>query len=207
MLAQLIDEPMVCRVDVGTVGDRRFLLMASLGIDAAVVQGVATRLKRTIGRWAYALTLTGLAAGYRGAEVRLALDGREVRCTALMVLLGNTRRYAGRFRTTPLAIADDGMLDIVVLQGGRIWEGLPQAGAMLAGIPALRRSVLQSRARLVEIDSDVPLPIQVDGDFYGFTPARFEVIPRALHVLVGPGRAPGLFSDVADEHEVGNLAR
>ncbi|MDB5059075.1 MAG: diacylglycerol kinase catalytic region [Chloroflexi bacterium] len=193
LLMRLFHEQPVRRVDVGVAGDRRFLLMASVGLDAAVVQAVATQLKRRIGRWAYAVSLSGLAPAYRGGDVRLSLDGKVLHVRPLMMVIGNTRRYAGRLQGTPHAIADDGLLDLVALTGGRVWNGLPQVAAVMTGIPALRRSMLQRRARSIEIDAEVPLPIQVDGDFYGVTPVRISVLPGALRVIVGPGATPGLF--------------
>jgi diacylglycerol kinase family enzyme len=40
------------------------------------------------------------------------------------------------------------------------------------------------RGRRVRIESDVPVPIQVDGDSAGWTPAEICVLPAALEVVV-----------------------
>jgi diacylglycerol kinase family enzyme len=37
---------------------------------------------------------------------------------------------------------------------------------------------------VVTVDADEPLPIEIDGEQPGTTPARFEVVPRALKVRV-----------------------
>jgi diacylglycerol kinase family enzyme len=37
--------------------------------------------------------------------------------------------------------------------------------------------------RRVRIESDVPVPIQLDGDAAGFTPAEISVVPGALQVI------------------------
>jgi diacylglycerol kinase family enzyme len=42
------------------------------------------------------------------------------------------------------------------------------------------------RGAVVTVDAPEPLPIQLDGEQPGTTPARFEVVPRALRVRV-PG--------------------
>jgi diacylglycerol kinase family enzyme len=36
----------------------------------------------------------------------------------------------------------------------------------------------------VEIDSASPLPVELEGEPVGTTPARFEIVPRALRVRV-----------------------
>ena len=45
------------------------LLMASLGLDAATVQGLDLALKRRVGRLAYGVSFLSRASKYRGNEV------------------------------------------------------------------------------------------------------------------------------------------
>jgi len=40
------------------------------------------------------------------------------------------------------------------------------------------------RGRRVAVDAPEPLPIELDGEQVGTTPARFEVVPHALRVRV-----------------------
>jgi diacylglycerol kinase family enzyme len=39
-------------------------------------------------------------------------------------------------------------------------------------------------AESVEVESDQPLDVQLDGDLRGTTPARFRIRPRALRIRV-----------------------
>jgi diacylglycerol kinase family enzyme len=40
------------------------------------------------------------------------------------------------------------------------------------------------RGKVVEIDAREPLPVELDGEQPGTTPARFEVVPKALRLRV-----------------------
>jgi diacylglycerol kinase (ATP) len=40
------------------------------------------------------------------------------------------------------------------------------------------------RGRAVTVDSEQPLPVQLDGEQPGTTPARFEIVPGALRLKV-----------------------
>jgi diacylglycerol kinase family enzyme len=40
------------------------------------------------------------------------------------------------------------------------------------------------RGAAVEVDTPEPLPVQLDGEQPGTTPARFEVVPRVLRLRV-----------------------
>jgi hypothetical protein len=53
------------------------------------------------------------------------------------------------------------------------------------------------RAKRVEIRTHRPLPVHVDGDCIGTTPVTFEVLPRALKLMVPRGAPSNLFTDGA----------
>ena len=181
-------------LDVGRAGARRFLLMASLGLDAAAVAAVRPRLKRRLGSLAYGLA--GLEVGLRAPRYRVRLqfdDGPPEDVEALMLLFGNTRLYGGFARIAAEASAVDGMLDCVIFRG----HGLPRLLSMLPVVLSRRhlrsRHVLFRRARSVTVQGD-PLPLQIDGDAVGRSESRFTVEPRAARLLVPRPQRP-LFQD------------
>jgi diacylglycerol kinase family enzyme len=45
-----------------------------------------------------------------------------------------------------------------------------------------------SRRRVVRVEADVPLPVELDGELPGTTPVCFEILPAALRLCV-PGGA------------------
>lgn len=197
-LVALLSSPSRRLVDVGLAGSRYFLLMAGLGFDAAVVQVVPAGLKRRIGRWAYAVAGAEIAGRYAGTPVRLRLDGRELRCTLLMMVIGNTRRYAGGFRATPRAVADDGHLDVCIIRGEHPFGSLPQLGAGLAGLSLLRHGVVRARVARIDMLPESGIPMQVDGDFAGFAPTHFSVRPQSLRVAAPNDHRNGLFGTSSD---------
>jgi diacylglycerol kinase family enzyme len=84
----------------------------------------------------------------------------------------------------PSAAADDGVLDLrLFLQGSPIrtfgyyynlWWGSHERLTDVKSIPVRR----------VRMEADVPVPIQLDGDPQGWTPAEFDVLPAAIEVVV-----------------------
>jgi diacylglycerol kinase (ATP) len=84
----------------------------------------------------------------------------------------------------PDAEPDDGLLDVLLI--GDVTKRdlafvLPKTykGKHL---PHPRLEVL--RGKVVSVESAEPLPIELDGEQPGTTPARFEILPRALRVRV-----------------------
>jgi len=186
-------------VDLGRVGDRYFLLMAGLGFDGAVTGAVDLRLKRVIGRGAYAFAIARQALGYQGPEVTLEMDDATVRGALLLAIVGNTRLYGGSFSMTAGAIADDGLLDVVVFPGRRLWQATPRVlpflfGRTTPGSPSYYRT---RRLRVTVtpgmVAPDRILPVQVDGDHVGVA-LEIVVAPGALRVIVPRDTRSPIFS-------------
>ena len=183
--AQLEAAPLA--VDLARAGERRFLLMASLGFDARAVAGVNHALKRRFGPSAY--ILAGIRAGWRYPGFRLDIafdDDPPESIEAVMMVLGNTRNYGGAFEITPGASAVDGLLDCVVFLGHGLIPMLRMLPVTLRGHHLESPRVLFRRARQVRLISGMgaPLPdLQVDGE--SVTCAQeFRVDPAAVRMLV-----------------------
>jgi YegS/Rv2252/BmrU family lipid kinase len=182
------------RIDLGRAGERYFLLMAGFGLDATVAHGVSHRIKDRFGATAYALSAAREALRYRSSPVTLSLDGQERALQLLMLIVGNTRKYAGLTEITPAAVVDDGRLDVCAYTGrGRLdilWL------ALLTLIRQQRRSrkVVVTRVRKLRIDGGNRLAVQLDGDAIKERPAEVMVAPGALWVAVPAALKSPLFS-------------
>ncbi|TMB67203.1 MAG: diacylglycerol kinase family lipid kinase [Chloroflexi bacterium] len=182
------------RVDLGRVGSRYFLSMASFGIDAAVVHLVPHRVKGRVGAAAYALSAARQAMTYQGSRVTLSLDGEERSARALMIVAGNTREYAGLTKVTPDAVVDDGLLDICVYEGGARWDIIRLAALTLLKRHRRSKRVDYRRARHLTIASEPPLLVQLDGEALPESPTEVSVAAGALSVMTPRDLRSPLFS-------------
>ncbi len=184
------------RVDLGRAGKRYFLLMAGIGFDAEVARRVEGGTLKRLGLKVldYAAVASFLTVTQRPAKLYIRQDKRRHAARSLMVIVGNTRLYGGAMTFTNRAVADDGLLDVVIVGGGGL---LYRAGVLLRAAlrrPSLGPRVVYSRCRKIRLESDVPLPVQVDGEVIGTLPLTVSVAPQALTVIV-PEHAPtALFS-------------
>jgi YegS/Rv2252/BmrU family lipid kinase len=183
------------RIDLGRAGTRYFLLMAGIGIDAATAKLVEHRFLKRIGlkMLDYIATSGYLSVRQRPVRVRMTIGSRKRTRHAVQIMIGNTRLLGGALAFTRQAVADDGWLDLVFVGGHRLRH---RAQVLLRA--ALRRPSLGPHAhyelvRTVRLESDVPLPVQVDGEVIGTLPMTFAVVPRALSVVVPAGVATDLF--------------
>jgi YegS/Rv2252/BmrU family lipid kinase len=190
-------------VDLGRVNGRYFLMMASVGFDAAASAAVGesaplTRLKRLTGPVAYGLAALRTALHFRGRRVAVEIDGAAVSRRLLMLVVGNTRLYGGIAEITPHARADDGLLDVCLLAGRGPIDLLRRGWSVLRRRHASDEAIDYRRARHVALAPRPPLRIQADGEDIGITPATFHAVPAALDVIVLSDTPPGFLSDAKD---------
>ena len=190
-------------VDLGQVNDRYFLMMASVGFDAAanaVVSGggLLARLKRLAGPVAYGIAALLTAARFRGQRAVLHIDGAPISRQLLMLVIGNTRLYGGIAEITPQARADDGLLDVCILSGRGPLDLVRRAWSVMRRRQATDAKIDYRRARTIVFNPKEPLPLQVDGEDIGTTPATFQVVPDALDVIVLSDTPPGFLGAKED---------
>ena len=131
---------------------------------------------------ALALTLVR----YPLLDVTLRLDdGPPERLATAMAAVMNGNTFGGSFRVTPQALPDDGLLDVLVVEGiGRV-SILNLVPKVLRGQHGADPRLRLLRARRVTIESAAPLLVEADGEI-AFEDARrlaVELLPGALQVL------------------------
>ncbi|MDQ0894404.1 diacylglycerol/lipid kinase family protein [Agromyces ramosus] len=180
------------------------LVMAGIGIDAAMISNTNPELKKRLGWLAY------VDAGLRAIPVSKPfrvdhrLDaGRHHRSRVSSILVANLGYLPGNLELIPDAEIDDGKLDVVVLQPSNalgwlfIWRRVAWENRVLRKTALgrqfvdltggnRRREIVYSRGRVVQLDIEGdPEEFEIDGDGFGsVTSARFSVDPAALIVRV-----------------------
>lgn len=173
-------------IDLGQAGERYFLLMAGIGFDAEIIRRAqrVERFKQRFGVVPYVAAGLGTAPFYRGGDIELRYDGVIRRVQALMLVIGNTRLYGGRFQLTPRAIANDGWLDLCVIKGRGALSLMRQSLPILLSGSVAHSDVELLRVRDVTINANEPLALQLDGELAGTTPVHVRVAPHALRTIV-----------------------
>jgi diacylglycerol kinase family enzyme len=195
-LLQLADDWRPRRVDVGYVGDRKFLFSAGAGLDASVVEQVDAhpRMKQRFGEWYYAtIALRTFNRRYLLNPPRLQADLGEERVSGVTVIVENATPYTF-FGERPVQLSEgaaltSGDLSGVVLERANaidvptlIWRALSKRGRFVRHRRVHPFGGLQ-RLHVRSAD-ERPFPLQVDGDYIGETAGtQFGVLPQSLLVV------------------------
>lgn len=170
-------------IDVGRVNGTYFVNEASVGLSSRIARRQTPQLKQRFGYAGVAWTALRGLAEMRAFHAEIRYDGRSERFSTVQLTVANNARFGGIIERSDAAI-DDGWLDLYSVETSSI------AGALRVFWKVLRRDagsgagLRTRRARAFEVVTHHPHRITADGEPAGVTPARFEVLPRSLRVIV-----------------------
>lgn len=175
-------------VDVGQANGRRFVNLATGGFGTQVTVATPAELKKVLGGAAYLLTGLTHFSSIKPERGRLSGPGFAWEGSFLVLAVGNGRQAGGGHRLCPEALLDDGLLDVRVLPK-LPREELPEALRALLrdGLDGVRRALVGARLPWLEIQTDEPLQINLDGEPLTDTRFRFEILPRRLPMRLPAG--------------------
>lgn len=176
------------RVDLGSVenvaGKRYFINIAGCGFDAAVAHRVNRGYPLLRGTAAYVAAVLQTLVTFRPVSTRIQLDDQMMEHDAFLCSVANAQYYGGGMRIAPFAQVDDGWLDVCIVRAVPKLEFLRIFPRVFRGTHVTHPHFLIYRARQVSVESSPPVPVLVDGDVMGMTPARFCVYPGAIEAIL-----------------------
>ena len=171
-------------IDAGRANGRLFLVLASAGFDAEVVQGMHLTRRGHIHRYDYIRPILRAARRYGFPEIRVEIDGDEVRCPLLRwAMMFNLPRYALGLPIEPDAVGNDGEVDLIGFTQGSIVSGFRYAGGVVLGQHRKWRDVVRHRGSRMVLTSKARVPYQLDGDYVGRLPLVVETLAKRVRLL------------------------
>lgn len=175
------------RLDLGQLNGRHFLVMASLGLDAEVVQQVhAGRRGGHVRHISYIGPILKSLWRFRPQTLRVTVDESPVVYEGQWVIVANLASYALNLGVVPNADGGDGVLDARVFSFRSVPGLLRMVWSIWRGTHESSTDVVRLTGRQFRIESDTPVPLQADGDPAGMTPAEITIQPFAVEFIV-PG--------------------
>ena len=179
------------------LGKHHFLLMAGLGIDAAIMGNVSKPLKYRIGPLAVGLSAAKELSTHRAfpVEIRMGNDSYDKepawKGDASQVVIGNTRRYGDIAEMTPDAYIDDGVLDVCVITAGDPLSTMQQISSLLLRRKPDNLSAEYFHGAHLSITVPASVPMQLDGSAIRLkdylAKEEYEALQRATtseHIMI-----------------------
>ena len=169
---------------------RHALLFAAAGFATDLVLHTTPFVKRWFGRrLCYSIGFFRAILSYRAPKMRFKADDAASSEGAMFHVCAGNAEYAGggMMRLSPGASMSDGRLKLCWIPQLSRLEILRRFPSLLAGTHIRHPSVTYRDGIRLEIDCDPQVPLQLDGDIVGLTPATIQVLPAALEIACGGG--------------------
>ncbi len=170
----------------GSQTEAYFANFAGAGISGAIARRANVSSKALGGRVSFFWATIAVFARWKSAAVTVEVDGARREGHMFEVLAMNGDYTGGGMWVTPEAEPDDGRLDVLLIGDVTKADFVRTFPKMYRGKHLSHPKIELLHGARVDVEAAIPLPIVLDGEQPGTTPARFEVVPQALRVRV-PG--------------------
>ncbi|MBO5656067.1 MAG: diacylglycerol kinase family lipid kinase [Rikenellaceae bacterium] len=160
--------------------------IAGIGLDAEVIKAVEADYERgRKGRTTYIKCLLQTVFRHRPQPFRITIDGIESDYPKMFTAaVGNNRFNGGGLEQLPCALSDDGLAEVMILRELSLGMVPRALWLLLQGRINEIPTVDNFRVRSISFESVEASPVELDGELVGKTRVDFDVIPRALRVIV-----------------------
>ncbi len=170
-------------IDVGEIGGTYFLLRVGLGIAAQKVELADRELKDRYGIMAYSIAALKAMKDAKQVKYHFNLDGEEFEEEGVTCLVDNAGNFGvAGFSASKNISVFDGLLDVILVRD-RSFQSFVSIGKSVATTTPTQDTIHHWQAKEIQIATDPPQSIQVDGEIGWETPVSIKVIPQAVRVL------------------------
>jgi YegS/Rv2252/BmrU family lipid kinase len=184
--AKAIADGKILSLDLIQMGDRKIILGAGAGLDAAITETVSRIRGKKSSYLKWIAPTIKTAFSYTFPPIRVTVDGEAISESAQYVIVGNCRNSAGLFPATPQAKMNDGFVDVCMFHKLSAFKMAKLAVTVWNPNFINHKDIVYLKGKDVKLESvsGETVPLQVDGDPAGNLPVEFKVLPQAVQVII-----------------------
>ena len=178
-----INDHDIKRIDTCLLNGQFYINVAGLGFDARVAY--LTRENNVRGFWQYFTTTIREAKNYKGHNMKIDIDGKQLDGRYVAAVVANASRYGYNFTIAPTAQLTDGVLDVMLIHEASVFRYFLNAYRFLN--KTLHKSKLTDSytGKHIKIHSEDPLHYHLDGEGKETQQSfEFEIVPESLNLLI-----------------------
>lgn len=164
-------------IDVGVVigewGRRYFVNVGDAGVIGAAAE-VAAEISARWGRLRYLSAFIRTLPRFKTCIVSLEAGKRAFHGEAIAVVFANGQFFGGGFNIAPKASLVDGELDVQVIAATKR-QAVRLVPKVMRGLHLTDPAVKRFSVPEIRLETEIPWPVEVDGEFIGNTPVVARV--------------------------------
>lgn len=192
----LIEADQFVAVDLGRVtfitdeqqkATRYFANITDLGLGGVVAEKLSRSTKWLGKTLTYQLAIIRTFLSYKHQEVSVETDFWNHTGRIMNLIIANGQFFGSGLGIAPEASLSDGLFDVIVVGEISVLDYLKNLPRLRKSLPIQHPEVTYHTATDLKIDSPGhQLPIDMDGEFIGYSPMEVSMVRGALKVLTFP---------------------
>lgn len=174
-------------VDLGRLNDKYFINIASIGFDADVVlnRNYFKGFPFVSGSASYVLGVLAALIKCKKYKLKIYLDGSDpLEKELLLSIFANGSYYGGGMKAAPRAKIDDGKLEFYLVDSCSRLKILRFFPRFRKGLHETMEEVTHIQGTRAVIESNIPFPVNIDGDVNLETRVTVEILPRNISIII-----------------------
>lgn len=171
--------------DMGKANNKYFINISSVGFDAEVVLQSRKFKSFVSGSVSYALGVLLALINLKKYRLNISIDDNTpIEKDFLLSIFANGRFYGGGFKAAPNAKMDDGILDFCLVDPLSRFKILRFVSMFRKGNHEGMDEVNVIRGARATITSNLPFPVNIDGEISLETDLSIELLPKHISIIV-----------------------
>jgi len=158
---------------------RYFCMMAGIGFDGMTVFEINKTVKKISGKGAHFYSGLKVLSHFHPNELTFTIGGKSY--TGYSAVVGKGAKYGGHIKVTPDAKLTDPNLYICIFKGKKRLDICRYIFGVLTKSHLSFKDVEYLMSERIQIDGSAH--IQIDGDYFGMTPAIIEIAPETVKLI------------------------
>lgn len=207
--AKLIHKEESIYMDIGKVktedSEDYFVNIGAMGNLVSVTFDVTPQLKTIFGYLAYVVKGAELLPSVRAVPLKIDYEGGSYEGAATLVFIALSSTVGGFSNIVPDKVLGDGKFSLIIVKKTNPFELMQLAGKMLTDGSHLNSPhVIHKQTDFVDINvlNDSRLMINLDGEYGGDAPVRFENLNHHIEVVANLKPMQNEIQDISDEERL-----
>lgn len=189
---KLFAAPTFIRHDVGlvktldkgkTIAERYFINIAGFGFDADVIQHTLGDKPKHFSSAIYLTTLLKVLFKHRSQNIHIKADNIDITENVYTMAIGICKYNGNGMMQVPMAVQDDGLLDLVVIRHVSPFKVISNVKNLYAGKHLKMKEVSTYKARHITISSSETVLGEVEGEMLQPGDYDISIVPRGMNIL------------------------
>lgn len=169
----------------GSKASRYFINMAGMGFDAQVAN--LTNKQKELGKgnaFSYLLNIFTVLWKHQAKNARFSFNETSFNELVFSMTVAICNYSGGGMMQAPKARPDDGLFDLTIIKDVGKMFVIKNISKLYDGSFIELPQVETFTSNYIEIESQFPITLEVDGESLGHTPFQFKIIPKSINVII-----------------------